>query len=215
MNLKPTQKSLDIVRQVATNVSTFHHHYHILYDIADTFGEKKINYVEIGSYAGGSSCLMLQRLNTTIISIDLGEPIPKGVVFENIIEYKNNNNYYKYIQGNSQIQETKDKVIQTLNNSKILGYTDKIDILFIDGDHSLNGVITDFNMYGDLVAIGGYIVFDDYYDDIHSPDVKKALDENILPHLVDYEIVGTLENTLGAYPSELKEGNCFIIKRVK
>jgi predicted O-methyltransferase YrrM len=215
MNIKITQHSLDMVRQIAKDVATFHHHYHILYDIASTFGDNKINYVEIGSYAGGSSCLMLQRLNTTIISIDLGEPIPKSVVFENIIEYKNNNNYYKYIQGNSQIQETKDRVIETLSNSKLLGYTDKIDILFIDGDHSLNGVIADFILYKDLVNIGGYIVFDDYYDNVHSPDVRKALDEIILPNLVDFEIIGTLENTLGAYPSELKEGNCFIIKRVK
>jgi hypothetical protein len=215
MNLKPTQKSLDIVALIATNVSTFHHHYHILFDIAETFGDKKINYVEIGAYAGGSSCLMLQRLNTTIVSIDLGEPIPKGVVFENVINYKNNNNYYKYIQGNSQIIETKNEVIGALNNSRVLGYSNKIDLLFIDGDHSFDGVIADFNMYSDLVAIGGYIVFDDYYDDVHSPDVKKALDEIILPNLVDYEIIGTLENSLGAYPSELKDGNCFIIKKIK
>jgi predicted O-methyltransferase YrrM len=214
MNLKPTQKSLDMVVEIATKVATFHHHYHILFDIAETFGEKKINYLEIGAYAGGSSCLMLQRPNTTIISIDLGEPISKGVVFENVLNYKNNNNYYKYIQGSSQVIETKNQVIEALSNSRALGFTNKIDLLFIDGDHSLNGVIADFNMYSDLVVIGGYIVFDDYYDDIHSPDVKKALDEIILPNLVDYEIIGTLENTLGAYPSELKNGNCFVIKRI-
>jgi len=206
---------LDMVRQIANDVATFHHHYHILYDIANTFGDNNINYVEIGSYAGGSSCLMLQRLNTTIISVDLGEPIPKAVVFENIIEYKNNNNYYKYIQGNSQIQETKDRVIETLSNSRVLGYTNKIDILFIDGDHSLNGVLNDFNLYKDLVNVGGYIVFDDYYDNVHSPDVRKALDEIILPNLIDFEIIGTFENNLGAYPSELLDGNCYVIKKVK
>lgn len=214
MDLKLTQLSLDMVRQIATDVPTFHHHYHILYDIANTFGDKKINYVEIGAYAGGSSCLMLQRLNTTIISVDLGEPISKEVVFSNIIEYKNNNNYYKYIQGNSQIQETKDKVIETLSNSRVLGYSNKIDILFIDGDHSFDGVLADFNMYSDLVNIGGYVVFDDYNDSVHSPDVKLAVD-GLVPSLADYEIIGTFENTLEAYPSELKEGNCFVIKKIK
>jgi predicted O-methyltransferase YrrM len=215
MDLKPTQKSLDIVRQISYNVPTFHHHYHVLFDIANTFNDDKINYVEIGAYAGGSSCLMLQRLNTTVISIDLGEPIPKGQVFENVINYKNNNNYYKYIQGNSQVVETKNQVIDALSNSRILGYSNKIDVLFIDGDHSLNGVLADFNLYSDLVNIGGYIVFDDYYDNVHSPDVRKALDEIILPNLVDYEIVGTFENTLEAYPSELKDGNCYVIKKIK
>lgn len=214
MDLKLTQLSLDMVRQIATDVPTFHHHYHILYDIANTFGDKKINYVEIGAYAGGSSCLMLQRLNTTIISVDLGEPISKEVVFSNIIQYKKNNNYYKYIQGNSQTQETKDKVIETLSNSRVLGYTNKIDLLFIDGDHSFDGVLADFNTYSDLVNIGGYIVFDDYNDSVHSPNVKLAVD-SLLPSLVDYEIIGTFENTLGAYPSELKEGNCFVIKKIK
>lgn len=214
MDLKLTQLSLDMVRQIATDVPTFHHHYHILYDIANTFGDKKINYVEIGAYAGGSSCLMLQRLNTTIISIDLGEPISKEVVFSNIIEYKNNNNYYKYIQGNSQTQETKDKVVETLSNSRVLGYTNKIDVFFIDGDHSFDGVLADFNMYSDLVNIGGYVIFDDYNDSVHSPDVKLAVD-SLVPSLVDYEIIGTFENTLGAYPSELKEGNCFVVKRIK
>lgn len=214
MDLKLTQLSLDMVRQIATDVPTFHHHYHILYDIANTFGDKKINYVEIGAYAGGSSCLMLQRLNTTIISVDLGEPISKEVVFSNIIQYKKNNNYYKYIQGNSQTQETKDRVIETLSNSRVLGYTNKIDLLFIDGDHSFDGVLADFNTYSDLVNIGGYIVFDDYNDSVHSPNVKLAVD-SLLPSLVDYEIIGTFENTLGAYPSELKEGNCFVVKRIK
>ena len=214
MDLKPTQKSLDMVRQISFNVSTFHHHYHILYDIAETFGNNKINYLEIGAYAGGSSCLMLQRLNTTVISIDLGEPIPKGQVFENVINYKNNNNYYKYIQGNSQVVETKNEVIEALSNSRILGYSNKIDVLFIDGDHSFNGVVADFNMYSDLVSIGGYIIFDDYRDDVHSPDVKKVVD-SLIPSLLDYEIIGTFKNNLQAYPSELEEGNCFVIKKLK
>jgi predicted O-methyltransferase YrrM len=214
MDLKPTQKSLDMVRQISSNMPTFHHHYHILFDIAEIFNDNKINYVEIGAYAGGSSCLMLQRLNTTVISIDLGEPIPKGEVFENVINYKNNNNYYKYIQGNSQVVETKNQVIEALSNSRVLGYTNKIDILFIDGDHSFAGVMADYVMYSDLVKVGGYVVFDDYNDSVHSPEVKKAVD-NLLLTLTDFEIIGTLTNELGAYPSELKEGNCFVIKKIK
>ena len=214
MDLKPTQKSLDMVAQIATVLPTFHHHYHIIYDVAETFGDKKINYVEVGAYAGGSSCLMLQRPNTTIVSIDLGEPISKGEVLENVIIYKNNNNYYKYIQGNSQVVETKNKVIEVLHNSRVLGYTNKIHVLFLDGDHSFNGVMADFVMYSDLVNVGGYIIFDDYNDSVYSPEVKQAVDA-LLPTLVDYEVIGTFKNELGAYPSELLEGNCFVIKRIK
>ena len=211
-SIKPTQKSLDMVRGISSNLPTFHHHYHILFDIAESFGEKPINYVEIGAYAGGSSCLMLQRSNTTVISIDLGEPIPKVEVLENVIKYKNNNNYYIYIQGNSRETSTKNQVIEALSNSSVLGYSNRIDVLFIDGDHSFEGVMADFVMYSDLVKSGGYIVFDDYNDSIHSPDVKKVVDELLLT-LDDYEVIGTLENNLGAYPSELKEGNCFVIRK--
>jgi cephalosporin hydroxylase len=157
---------------------------------------------------------MMQRPDTTIISIDLGVPIPKAVVFENVINYKSNNNYYKFIEGNSQSQTTKDKVIETLSNSRVLGYTNKIDILFIDGDHSFDGVFNDFSMYEELVNVGGYIIFDDYNDKEFSPEVKSAVD-GLIPSLSNYEIIGTLENKLGAYPSELKEGNCFVIKKIK
>jgi cephalosporin hydroxylase len=141
-------------------------------------------------------------------------PIPKAVVFENVINYKSNNNYYKFIEGNSQSQTTKDKVIETLSNSRVLGYTNKIDILFIDGDHSFDGVFNDFSMYEELVNVGGYIIFDDYNDKEFSPEVKSAVD-GLIPSLSNYEIIGTLENKLGAYPSELKEGNCFVIKKIK
>lgn len=36
-----------------------------------------------------------------------------------------------------------------------------VDFLFIDGDHSYNGVTTDFLMYGPLVRSGGLIAFHD------------------------------------------------------
>ena len=214
MNLKPSQKSLEIATKIASEIPTFHHHFHIIFDIAQSFEGRTINYVEIGAYAGASSCLMLGMRDTNVISIDLGEPIPKGQVLENVLMYKNSPNNYKYIQGNSRTIEVKNLVVDTLNKFIFLGFSNKIDLLFIDGDHSYNGVISDFNMYSDLVAIGGYIVFDDYNDAIYSPEVKQAVD-SLLPSLVDYEIIGTLENSLGAYPSDLKEGNCFIIKKVK
>jgi rod shape-determining protein MreB len=77
-----------------------------------------------------------------------------------------------------------------------------------------DGVIADFNMYSDLIRIGGYVVFDDYNDCLYSPDVKKVVD-SLIPSLSDYEIIGTFKNDLQAYPSELEEGNCFVIKKLK
>ena len=65
--MKITQKSIDLLGEIVSNgVQTFHHHYHILYDIADSINKKEIKYVEIGCYAGGSACLMLQRKETNV-----------------------------------------------------------------------------------------------------------------------------------------------------
>lgn len=48
---------------------------------------------------------------------------------------------------------------QTLNTLKI--YLPEIDLLFIDGDHTLEGVKKDWEMYGPLVRRGGVVVFHD------------------------------------------------------
>jgi len=40
----------------------------------------------------------------------------------------------------------------------------KIDFLFIDGDHTYEGVRQDYEMYSPLVQKGGYIAFHDIND---------------------------------------------------
>ncbi len=42
-----------------------------------------------------------------------------------------------------------------------------IDVLFIDGDHSFNGVKMDFDMYSHLVRKGGIVAFHDINPDKH------------------------------------------------
>ena len=102
-SVKLTQKISDEI-----NNQTFHHHYYVLFDLAKEFGDESINYVEIGCYAGGSACLMLQRPNTNVISIDLGKPINPEIVQKNTSKMNVHNNQYNYIQGNSQIIDTVD-----------------------------------------------------------------------------------------------------------
>jgi hypothetical protein len=69
-------------------------------------------------------------------------------------------------------------------------------------------------LYHDLVNTGGYILFDDYNDAEHSPEVKLAVDDIIKSHLDAYEIIGTLPNTLGARPEEMQSGNVFILQKL-
>jgi hypothetical protein len=93
------------------------------------------------------------------------------------------------------------------------GFINEIDILFIDGDHSYQGVINDFLLYEELVKKGGYIVFDDYNDSQHSPEVKIAVDDIIPTITHNYDTIGTLPNIYNARPDWLKNGNDFIIRK--
>lgn len=202
---KITKESLEILRVISDKINnqTFHHHYHILYDIANSYNTSyELNYLEIGCYAGGSACLMLQRPKTNVISIDIGYPIDKEIVIENVQKLNIHNNRYTYIKGDSKNNE----IISDLKNK--LG-DNLIDILFIDGDHSYDGVINDFNNYERFVRPGGYIVFDDYNDSKSSPEVKIAVD-NL--NFYNYESLGVFGNEFGARPVELKS-NEFVIKK--
>lgn len=205
--MKPTQESLNLTRYISDNINnqTMHHHYHILYDIANTYPPNQlITYVEIGCYAGGSACLMLQRPNTRVISIDLGQPISKEIVYANIQKLNKFNNQYNYLEGNSQTYEMVNRLEKL---------TDEIDILFIDGDHSYQAVINDFTLYEGLVKNRGYIIFDDYRDE-GCPGAKVAVDE-IIGNINDrYYIIGTLPNIFGARPDTLLEGNDFVIQKI-
>lgn len=74
------------------------------------------------------------------------------------------------IMGCSLWDETLASVKQALGKSKA-------DILVIDGcHHPYEAVIGDFNAYYDFVNVGGYIIFDDLYEDC----ILKAYDEAAL-----------------------------------
>lgn len=206
--MKITKNSLNILQKINEIIDnkTFHHHYHILYDIANSYpNTKQLIYLEIGCYAGGSSGLMLQRKNTNVISIDVGYPIPKEIACSNINKLNIHGNSFEYIHGSS-----KDNDVISYVTTKY----PKIDILFIDGDHSFHGVQNDFQNYSPLINSGGYLIFDDYLDSTHSPDVRKFVD-SIAPKISDeYLIIGNIDNRFDARPAHFESNNLFIMKKI-
>lgn len=205
--------STDIVNYISKNMSgnTFHHHYHILYDIRTLLGSDKKIFTEIGTYCGGSLSLMLNHeYDTDIDCIDPLHVLPKQEQFvnENISKF---NKYNKNIILHKEFSTNKDFHNNLVKNNF------KTDILFIDGDHSYKGVLYDFYNYEIFVNSGGYIVFDDYLDYMYSPDVKKAVDF-IVSKLdkTKYEIIGSLpnfQNSFTNYTKEFTHLNEFIIKK--
>jgi cephalosporin hydroxylase len=202
-----TEKSLRLLETISKNIDnkTFHHHYFILLDIANSFDtEYELNYLEIGCYAGGSASLMMERKNTRIVSIDIGQPISVEIATKNVNKHNQHNNFYKYIKEDSRKPTTLNKVKEIMN---------EVDILFIDGDHSYNAVFDDFILYSSIVKSGGYILFDDYNDSEFSPEVKLAVDD-LLKEIQGYEIIGTFDNIFEARPKTLINGNCFLIRKI-
>lgn len=210
--ITPSQTSLDLVREIGKAVHSPHQHHHILYDIAKTYPDDyQLNYVEIGCLEGASACLMLQRPLTHVITIDAGLPFSMDKAMKNMETCNRHNNRMNYVLGNS----------HDLGTKRMLEYiVDKIDILFIDGGHEYSDVIDDFVLYQGLVVKGGYIVFDDFNCYL-TPGIRGAvasLNLSIIPYLdglKNFEIIGTLENTLGAEAWFMKgtDGNCFIIRK--
>jgi predicted O-methyltransferase YrrM len=62
------------------------------------------------------------------------------------------------LEGSSHSLSSLDKVKHVLSGSSL-------DLLFIDGDHSYEGVSSDYQMYSPLVRKGGLIAFHDIVDD--------------------------------------------------
>jgi len=195
--IKQTKDNLKNFEKIRHTVEGFHHHVSILRDISDSIEKDSIVYVEIGCFAGATAALMLEDERVNVISIDIGFPKTQEVVMDNITAIRGSTKRYSYIKGDSK----KEKTINYLSN--ILGER-KIDILFIDGDHTAQAVKEDFYNYSPFVTKGGYVVFDDYLDFQYSPEVYPAVNE-LVQSLEGYESIGTLDNIHNAIPGKDKE----------
>ena len=114
--------------------------------------------LEIGTFQGGTLC-MFARLSApcaTIISIDLpGGNFGGGQTRLRSLLYHMFGKLFQrmyLIRGDSHSEEISEKVREMARS---------LDMLFIDGDHSYDGVKHDFVSYSPLVRPGGIIAFHD------------------------------------------------------
>lgn len=138
--------------------------------------------VEIGTKYGGTFwiwCSMFNASDDLNISIDMSDGGKHGGITE--VEMDNRDKLFnetftncKFIRGDSHFHETFTTLCKLSHatrlppsgiiNSKMLLYKPFIDFLFIDGDHSYEGVKEDFEKYSPYVKTGGSIVFHDIND---------------------------------------------------
>jgi predicted O-methyltransferase YrrM len=129
--------------------------------LARVFKEKNPKYImEIGTANGGTLFLWcrLSSDNASIISIDL----PGGILGGDFhywreplyMDFKKPGQKLSLLREDSHSEKTLKQVNKLLKNNKI-------DFLFIDGDHGYEGVKRDFELYAPLVKNGGIIAFHD------------------------------------------------------
>ncbi len=123
--------------------------------------------INIGAGAGTSSLAVAEsRPDIHIITVDISKGGPLGGM-------ENELNAFNNAEMEDQLPE------QILGDSKEIGKTwerDKVDFVFVDGDHSEEGVRGDIEAWFQNIKDGGIIVFHDYNMDVW-PKVMTVVDE--------------------------------------
>lgn len=117
--------------------------------------QKPVRICELGMFQGGTNLMLTHALSSVeqIIGVDL------------FIRNKSQLKYFvkptqrqTYIEGKTCDKSSLEKVADALKG-------EKLDLLFIDADHSYNGVKQDFMLYRQFVREGGIIAFHDIVPD--------------------------------------------------
>ena len=116
--------------------------------------------LEIGTAKGGALYLWAQAAapDAALISVDLplgnyggGYPACRIPFYQSFVRHKQK---MHLVRADSHSEKTVQEVLNLLQGSKL-------DFLFIDGDHTYEGVKRDFALYSPLVKPGGLIGFHD------------------------------------------------------
>jgi len=147
-------------------------HLQVIYDLKEKM--ETCNYLEIGSLFGFS---MVHSILSTTPGINIGIDLfaDSGLISAgsfnndyrpdiserklskdkttNLVQQCNvHNHHFEFFQGNSQ---------HTHIYEKVTTKCPKFDLMFIDGDHSYEGVKNDFEKWTPHLKVGGYVLFDD------------------------------------------------------
>ncbi len=112
--------------------------------------------LEIGMYEGGTALIWAQLAAKRVISCDIAPPGPRGDLIR-AFPPPGSECRVTLLTGDSHSPDFVKRVERELGG-------EKVDFLFIDGDHREAGVARDFENYRPLVREGGIIAFHDIAD---------------------------------------------------
>jgi cephalosporin hydroxylase len=110
---------------------------------------------EIGTANGGTTFLLGQALPTTEVMIGIDLFVKRRPRLEGLARPGQK---IVLVSGDSGTPDTLDRLRAALAGREL-------DVLFIDGDHTLEGVTRDFQLYRPFVRDGGIIAFHDIMED--------------------------------------------------
>lgn len=141
--------------------------------------------VEIGSWQGKSTyCLASGLRSGTIYAID---PFNASGGFDlrseqEYMEKKAEKDLLAQFRQNMDSLGVLSKIrVKQGYSSQFAGDFEKIDLLFIDGDHSIPGCTADFEQYAPRLAPGGFIAFHDYYPDSKDLGSTFVVNNMVMP----------------------------------
>jgi len=147
---------------------------------------RKETILEIGSYVGASTCCFGAALKKNkygkVLCIDTwkNDAMSEGPRDTYAEFLKNTEPFSKFI---IPIRGFSTEVTAQVGN-----YTSHVDLLFIDGDHTYDGVKADWNTYRGFLEIGSVIAFHDWG---WAEGVKRVVLEDVMPLVSTY---GSLPN---------------------
>ncbi|HTW45080.1 MAG TPA: class I SAM-dependent methyltransferase [Acidobacteriaceae bacterium] len=134
-----------------------------------------MNVLEIGTAKGGTLFLWtrLAQRDAVIVSIDL-----PGGKFGGGYSNRRATIYRRFARKGQQLHLMREDshAQATFEKAKQLFGEKPVDLLFIDGDHTYEGVKRDWEMYSQLVRAGGLIVFHDIAGNYDDTQVKRLWD---------------------------------------
>jgi predicted O-methyltransferase YrrM len=133
------------------------------------------NALEIGTHRCGLLNILTTFASGKVVSIDVCHPTATS----SRQKFRELNTHVNLLEGDSHDTRMKETVSQLLNE-------EKLDILLIDGDHSVTGIWQDFHMYSSLVEWHGLIIFHDV-DPQHAILKDPALVWKDLKQMSGYE----------------------------
>lgn len=146
-------------------------------ELAKLVKQQNCKYVmEIGTFRGGTLFVFSQLAapGATMISLDFHMSFfgkVYGALQKPLLrKFVRNGKSLFMVRENSHLRQTLDTIRNILQGHEL-------DFLFIDGDHSYEGVREDFMMYSPLVREGGLIAFHDIADSGGSREVHRLWSE--------------------------------------